>query len=288
MLTGWGRARRSPSVTWRAASPDDAAAALAQTPRAHGLIAHAGGRSYGDCALNGQGAALLTGRLDRILAFDPDTGILQAEPGVTFAQLMDALLPQGFLVPVTPGTSFATLGGAVANDVHGKNHEAAGSFCRHVAELDLLAPDGALHTIGPERDAELFWATAGGLGLTGVITRVALRMRRVPSNALAVRRQRLPDLDAFLGAIDAARGATYAVGWIDGVARGRGLGRGILETAEPAQDALPERASRRLRVPFDLPNLALNPLSIRLFNAAYFRSAPARGRSSPAGARNLF
>ncbi len=287
-LTGWGRARRSPSLVWRPADVADASSALAQRPAAHGLIAHAGGRSYGDCALNGQGSALLTGGLDRILGFDAETGILQAEPGVTFAQLIDRLLPQGFMVPVTPGTSFATLGGAVANDVHGKNHEASGSFARHVVELDLLTPDGTLRRLGPDQDAELFHATAGGLGLTGVITRIALRMRRVDSNAMAVHRRRLPDLDAFLDAMDAAHGATYAVGWIDGIARGRRLGRGILETAEPASEGLAAAEPRRLRVPFDFPVLALNPASIRLFNAAYFRSAPAGGRTRLVPAKTFF
>ncbi len=278
-LTGWGRVRRSSSVTLRAGAVDDARTALAQERRAHGLIAHAAGRSYGDCALNAQGSALLTGRLDRILHFDQGTGIVQAEPGVSFRQLMAWSLPRGFLAPVTPGTSFATLGGAVANDVHGKNHESAGSFAGHVTELDLLTPDGTLHTIGPGRDDELFRATAGGLGLTGILTRIALRLRPAAGNAVQVRVQRLPDLHAFLAAMDAARGATYAVGWIDGTARGAALGRGILETAEPAAEHLSPPSPRELRVPFDFPGWALNPASIGLFNRLYFRTAPPAGRT---------
>ena len=288
MLSGWGRVHRSPSVTLRAAAVSEALTAFAEPARAHGLIAHAAGRSYGDCALNGQGTALLTGALNRILGFDPTTGVVQAEPGVTFRALLAATLPHGFTVPVTPGTSFATLGGAVANDVHGKNHEAAGSFAQHVAELDLLTPDGTLRTIGPSQDAELFRATCGGLGLTGIITRIAVVLAPAAGNAMAVRVQRLPDLDAFLAAMDAARAATYAVGWIDGTARGAALGRGILETAEPAAHTLPPRSRRDLRVPFDFPGWALNPASIGLFNRLYFRSAPASARTRLVRAEKFF
>ena len=288
MLTGWGRVHRSPSVTLRAGAVADTLGAFAEPPRAHGLIAHAAGRSYGDCALNAQGSALLTGGLNRILNFDPASGILQAEPGVTFRQLMAFSRPLGFQAPVTPGTSFATLGGAVANDVHGKNHEAAGSFAQHVTELDLLTPDGTLNTIGPARSAELFRATAGGLGLTGIITRIALRLSPAAGNAMTVRVQRLPDLGAFLAALDGACTATYAVGWIDGTARDASLGRGILETAEPAADTLPARSERDLRVPFDFPGWALNPVSIGLFNQLYFRGAPAAGRTRLVRAEKVF
>ena len=288
ILSGWGRALRSASVTLRPDGMDDAKAVFAATPRAHGLIAYGAGRSYGDCALNAEGSALLTAGLTGILGFDPDTGILDAEPGVTFRQLLDVFLPRGFLAPVTPGTSFATLGGAVANDVHGKNHEVSGSFCRHLTGLDLLTPDGVLQSIGPDRDAELFHATCGGIGLTGIITRVSIRLRRVDGNLVSLREQALPDLDSFLAAMDAHRDATYAVGWIDGTARGGALGRGILETAEPAAGRLPDAAPGRLRVPFDLPGLALNPLSIRMFNAVYYRRAPAAGRERLARLEKFF
>ena len=288
MLTGWGRVHRSPSVRLRPDGVAEALTVFADPPRAHGLIAHAAGRSYGDCALNAQGSALLTGGLDRILEFDPATGIVQAEPGVTFRQLLAFSQPLGFQAPVTPGTSFATLGGAVANDVHGKNHEAAGSFAQHLTGLDLLTPDGTLHTVAPDRDGELFRATSGGLGLTGIITRVALRMTPAAGNAVRVRTQRLPDLDGFLAAMDGARGAIYAVGWIDGTARGRSLGRGILETAEPATETLPVRPRRDLRVPFDFPGWALNPASIGLFNRLYFRNAPKAGRTRLLPAQKFF
>jgi decaprenylphospho-beta-D-ribofuranose 2-oxidase len=286
MLEGWGRVRRSASVTL---TPDDvlAVGGCFANPRAHGLIVHGAGRAYGDCALNDQGSALMTAGLTGILAFDPDTGIVQVEPGVTFRQLMAEFLPRGFLVPVTPGTGFATIGGAVANDVHGKNHETAGSFAQHVTELDLLTPAGGVRTIGPDREPTLFRATCGGLGLTGVITRVAFRMARVAGPAVRVREQRVGNLEAFLAALDAAAGATYAVGWIDGTARGAALGRGILETAEPVAGH-PPAPGGGLRVPVDFPAWVLSPLSIRAFNELYFRRVPAGGRTRIAHVGKFF
>ncbi len=246
----------------------------------HGLIVHAGGRSYGDCALNEGGAALLSAGFDRILQFDAETGSVQAEPGVTFRQLLATFLPRGWLPPVMPGTGFATIGGAVANDVHGKNHERAGSFAQHVSEIDLIMPDGEARTVTQASDPALFCATCGGLGLTGIITRVAFRLQPVAGAAVRVRARRLPDLEHFLAALDEAAGATYAVGWIDGTARGRFLGRGILETAEPAPGEAARAPGRGLRVPFEFPGWVLNPLSIRAFNEMYYRRAPARGRDS--------
>ncbi len=279
ILAGWGRVARAASVTWRPQKVADLSDVFAERrPRAHGMIAHAAGRAYGDCALNGQGVALLTAGLAGVIAFDPATGCIEVEPGVTFRQLMASLLPQGWLVPVSPGTGYATIGGAVANDVHGKNHEADGSFARHVTALDLLTPDGRRRTIGPQAEPALFAATCGGLGLTGVIIRVAFRMKRVPGPGVAVHARRLPDLDAFLAAMDAACDATYAVGWIDGCARGAGLGRGILETAEASGGACGGAPRSGLRVPADLPAFALGPTSISAFNAVYYRRAPVAGR----------
>jgi decaprenylphospho-beta-D-ribofuranose 2-oxidase len=275
-LQGWGRTRTSASVTLR---PDDTADLRTvfedPRPRAHGLIVHAAGRSYGDCALNAEGSVVLSSGLDAILGFDPATGLVTVEPGVTFMELLATFLPRGFLVPVSPGTGFATIGGAVANDVHGKNHEQAGSFCSHVDEIDLLTADGRLRRIGPAAEPALFYATCGGLGLTGIITRVAFRLKPVPGHGVRVQRRRVADLDAFLDAMEQAASATYSVGWIDGTARGASLGRGILETAEPTSETAPPPPARSLRVPFDFPGFALNTLSIRLFNELYFRKAPA-------------
>lgn len=279
-LAGWGR---TAPATLDAARPErvaEARRALAAVGN-EGLIAHGGGRSYGDAALNEGGRALLTRRLDRILAFDPATGDLVAEPGVTFADLMSVFLPRGFLVPVTPGTAFATLGGAVANDVHGKNHDRTGGFGDHVQWLDLLLPSGEVARIAPDQQPELFAATIGGIGLTGIVLAIALRLQRVPSPQVTVSERRVADLDGFLDSFARHRAsATYSVGWIDALARGKRLGRGIVELAEPAAEsaAAPPRPSRTRRVPRDLPGFVLNPASIALFNEAYYRRVPSAGR----------
>jgi len=279
-LTGWGRGPASACEAVRPERFTDAVAAFGEPVGPHGLCLRGAARSYGDCATNGAGDALMTTRLDRILAFDAATGIVQVEPGVDFHRLLQVFLPRGFLVPVTPGTAFATIGGAVAHDVHGKNHEHDGSFCQHVTELDLVLPDGSVRTVTPE-DTRLFRATAGGMGMTGLIMRVAFRMMHVPGGGVTVREQRANDLEAFLTAMADGADATYSVGWIDGAAHGTRLGRGILETAEPADSEISRHRSLSARVPFDFPGMALNPVSVAVFNEAYFRRVPQAGRIRP-------
>jgi decaprenylphospho-beta-D-ribofuranose 2-oxidase len=245
-----------------------------------GVIVHAGGRSYGDEALNTGGQAILTQRLDRLLDFDPASGLLVAEAGVTFDDLRQYLLPRGFLAPVTPGTAFATLGGAVANDVHGKNQDHAGNFGRHVAWLDLMLPSGEIRRLVP--DDRLFRATVGGMGLTGVIVAIAVKMTKVPSRFVQKSERRVRDLDSFLEALEEVRRtATYSVGWIDALARGAGLGRGIVESADaaPAEASDRHREAKARNIPLGLLGLGLNPLSIGLFNALYWRRVPQRGRT---------
>jgi decaprenylphospho-beta-D-ribofuranose 2-oxidase len=230
-------------------------------------------------ALNAGGRAVLTERLDRLLGFDADSGVLVAEPGVTFGDLLDVFLPRGFIVPVTPGTAFVTLGGAVANDVHGKNHDREGSFGRHVLWLKLLVPDGTVVRCSASERPRLFTATVGGMGLTGIILEVGLQMKRVTGNAVDVRETRMSDLGAFLENLaEAATRSTYSVGWIDGTAGGRNLGRGILQTAEPACEDVATPRNRALRVPFDMPGWMLNRRSVGLFNTLYYRRVPAGGR----------
>jgi decaprenylphospho-beta-D-ribofuranose 2-oxidase len=254
-----------------------------------GLIAHGAGRAYGDSALNAEGRVMITRRLDRLLGFDAATGLLEAEPGVTFADLMAALLPRGWLAPATPGTAYATLGGAVANDVHGKNHDRVGSFGDHLAWIDLMLPSGEVARVTEAADSALFRATVGGLGLTGVAVGLGLKMMRVPSAAVRVRERRCRDLDAFLATLAEARSrAAYSVGWIDGLAAGRALGRGILEEAdpEPAAALSPSR-SRAIAVPLDLPGFLLNGTTVALFNEAYYRRVPEGGRERIEGYRRF-
>lgn len=277
-FTGWGRVARAVMSAARPESVSDVAMALGSAGR-RGIIVHGGGRSYGDAALNTGGQAILTRRLDRLIAFDPKSGLLTAETGVTFEDLRRIFLPREFLSPVTPGTAFATLGGAVANDVHGKNQDHVGNFGRHVAWLDLMLPSGEIRRLAPAD--RLFQATVGGLGLTGVVLAVALRMARVPSRFVTLREQRVRDLDEFLDVLEGVREhSIYTVGWIDALSKGRRLGRGIVESADPAPAGLDDHFEepRRHRLPFDLPRIALSPLSIGLFNEHYWRHVPSEGR----------
>jgi decaprenylphospho-beta-D-ribofuranose 2-oxidase len=278
-LAGWGRSSTAAATACRPERVSEIREALRQTG-AEGIISHGGGRSYGDAALNSGGRAILTGRLDRLLAFDRESGLLVAEPGVTFETLMQVFMPRGFMAPVAPGTAFATLGGAVANDVHGKNHDRAGSFGNHVAWVDLMLPSGAIIRASSEEEPELFDATVGGIGLTGVIVSLGLRLVAVPSAAVVVREERMPDLDAFMAALLQARdSASYSVGWIDALARGASLGRGLLQTAEPALDGATAEPRKRTRsVPVEFPNFALNSLGIQAFNRWHYSRVPPDGR----------
>jgi decaprenylphospho-beta-D-ribofuranose 2-oxidase len=277
-LSGWGRVHKARCLAARPERQPELAATLEGEGS---LLAFGAGRSYGDVALNGGGRAVITTRLDRLLSFDRDSGILVAEPGVTIGALFETFLPLGFAPPVAPGTGFATLGGAVANDVHGKNHHLRGSFGDHLEWLDLRLPSGESRRVVRDDASPLWRATLGGLGLTGLIERVALRLERVPSNALVVRKRRIENLDAFLAAFEAEAQSDYAVGWIDALARGRELGRGILETAAPARRGLDSVVRRGVRVPFDFPSFALGRASVRAFNAMYRRQVPEGGVERP-------
>jgi decaprenylphospho-beta-D-ribofuranose 2-oxidase len=291
-LTGWGRTSRAEVAACR---PERAPAAIRTlgTRYEHGILAYGKGRSYGDAPLNGGGNVLLTERLNRMVSFDPADGTLVCEAGVTFDDLLTAFSGRGFLPPTSPGTAFATVGGAVANDIHGKNHDRAGSFGDHVLWLDLILPSGELVRVSPTERPELFAATIGGIGLTGVILNVCFRLRPVASSSMVVRERRMPDLDAFMaGLAEARETAGYSVGWIDGMARGGELGRGILETAETADAdaaAAVSAAGKKARaVPVDLPGFVLNPLSINLFNQAYYRRVPTEGRTRTLPVRQFF
>ena len=279
VFAGWGRVAAGRDARGPARAGGRAAGDLAAAG-AEGIIVHAGGRSYGDAALNAGGRAILTRRLDRLLEFDPASGLLAAEAGVTFDDLRRLFLPRGFLAPVTPGTAFATLGGAVANDVHGKNQDQAGNFGGHVAWLDLMLPSGEVRRLTAADP--LFRATVGGLGLTGVILALAFRMMAVPSRFVALRERRVADLDEFLAVLEIERRqADYSVGWIDALARGR------RSAAASSRRRSGRRLSRRITsrgqapaLPLDLPGFALNPLSIAAFNALYWRRVPRRARAA--------
>jgi decaprenylphospho-beta-D-ribofuranose 2-oxidase len=277
-VTGWGRVPRTKSLAFRPERLAAAAAVVRARPQG-GLVAHGGGRSYGDAALNDKGHLLLTRRLDRILAFDPAQAELVCEPGLTVTELQSFLGPRGFTLPAVPGTGFATIGGAVANDIHGKNHDRHGSIGDHVRWFELLTADGTFRRVSPEDDPALFAATIGGVGLTGILVTVCLGLLAAPSNAMKVTEMRADNLDHFLNLLAQYRDrATYSVGWIDVLAQGAKFGRGILEIAEPAPQPVPEKRGRGLRVPVEMPGFLLNRWSIAAMNSWYYNRIPPLGR----------
>jgi decaprenylphospho-beta-D-ribofuranose 2-oxidase len=277
-LTGWGRNRHSECEVAEPTTLEDALLALRVDADAS-LLARGAGRSYGDAALNAGGRIIRTTRMTAVEEFDPQSGRIVVEPGVTFGQLVREFAPRGWIPPVTPGTQFATIGGAIANDVHGKNHDADGSFCDHLLWFDLATAGGSLQRVDTATASDLFAATIGGIGLTGAITRACFQMKRIPGPMLLVRERRIRDLDEYLDALAEARTRhRYSVGWIDGIATGRQLGRGILEVADPIDDQILVVARRSIRMPFDLPSGIINSLTVALFNRLYYRRVPASGR----------
>ncbi len=237
------------------------------------------GRSYGDASLPAPGASEVVGTIlaDRILAFDPGSGLLRAEAGLSLREIVRLFLPRGFFVPVTPGTMFVTLGGMVASDVHGKNHHKDGCFGAHVTRLRLRTADDRIVICSREEHPDLFRATLGGMGLTGHILEVEFRMARVPSPWILCDSERIDDIDAFVAGLKEA-GKTWpmTMGWIDCLSGGRHTGRGILLRGRWAEKheapSRPPRPIPRLAVPFLFPEWVLNPLTIRVFNELYYRA----------------
>jgi len=277
-LSGWGRAVAAEVRAWRP-ERQSAVRDILGTGRQDGVIAFAGGRSYGDAPLNDGGDVILTRRLDRIVAADWTTGEVACEPGVAIGDLMRVALKRGYAVPVSPGTGFATVGGAIANDVHGKNHDRHGSFGDHLEWIDLMLPTGELRRVTPDGQPDLFAATVGGIGLTGIILGAGLKLRAVKSNAVLMKETPARDLESFLAMQEEARARhTYVVGWIDATARGRALGRGILEAADESDDPIDAEPGPRRRMPVEMPGFAMNRLSVGIFNALYYHRIPRRGR----------
>ncbi len=272
--SGWGRVLTASGDRYRPEKLAALGAGMDATPGpAIGAL-----RSYGDAALNDARPAYDMSRLDRLIAFDPDTGVLEAEGGVSLSDITSVFGPRGWLPAVLPGTGFVTLGGAIAGDVHGKNHHDAGSFASHVLSISLMGANGTVEQVTPEGTPDLFRATAGGMGQTGIIVAARIQLSPCPSTFMDVRERRMAGLAAFLEAFETSE-ATFSVGWIDATAKGGELGRGIMEEAEfttrPAPFAKPA-GSRP--VPFNAPSFALAPPIVRLFNAAYLRRVPVGGR----------
>ena len=279
VLAGWGRTSRSTVPVLDPTSRAELINAFNATSH-DTLLAHGASRSYGDQALCDHGAVIRTLGLSEIGEIDESGPTITVEAGAPLIALYRHLVPRGFSLPVSPGTGFATIGGAIANDVHGKNHDRVGSFGDHVDSIDLLLADGSVRCISRSSDPELFAATVGGGGLTGIILAATVRLVRIPGDSVRMREQRVGDLDAFYRALeDVHLSQEFSVGWIDALARGSRMGRGIVESADYADERLAVAPRKSLSVPFDFPSISLNRLSVTAFNALYYRRVPRRGRT---------
>ncbi|AOW88740.1 MULTISPECIES: FAD-binding oxidoreductase [Streptomyces] len=289
-VTGWGRTAPTGALLVRPRTYEEAAVAVRDCG-ARGGIARGLGRAYGDAAQNAGGAVLDMTALDRVHAIDADGGTVLCDAGVSLHRLMEVLLPLGWFVPVTPGTRYVTVGGAVGADIHGKNHHVSGSFARHVLSLELLTADGTVRTVVP--GTPLFDATAGGMGLTGVILTATLRLQPVETSLMSVDTERATDLDDLMARLTATdHRYRYSVAWIDLLARGRATGRAVLTRGDHAPlDALPARSrarraplafrtSRLPAAPDLVPDGLLGRTTVGLFNEVWYRKAPrfSRGR----------
>lgn len=280
-LTNWGNYPRIETVLHTPRSVEAAEKEIGSTPQ---LIARGMGRCYGDSSCHSS-LVLSTLRLDKMLSFDAATGLLVSEAGVLLTDIVEAFVPRGWFLPVTPGTKLVTLGGAVASDVHGKNHHVAGTIGQHVAWLDVLSADKGLVRCSSDENADLFSATCGGHGLTGVIVRVALRLMPIPSAWIAQTTIKTACLKESMDAFEQHAHFPYSVAWIDCLKQGKSMGRSVLMCGDFATpDKLTEAQGARrfdygrvqqLSVPFDFPSVALNTLSVRAFNALYYSKASA-------------
>jgi decaprenylphospho-beta-D-ribofuranose 2-oxidase len=284
-LTGWGRVAPSSAELAEPASTGDAATLLRAAAPSRGMIARGLGRSYNNAAQCAGGVVISTARLNRIIELNTATGLATCGAGVSLEQLMVAGLPAGWFVPVSPGTRQVTIGGAIAADVHGKNHHVAGSFARHIPSFDVLLPGGELRTVTSQADPALFWATAGGMGLTGLIVQATVQLKRVATSRIRVDTVRTADIDetmAVLAEHDRAFG--YTVAWSDSLARGAGLGRSVITSGDfadladlpPADrtDPFAFRPGARLGVPDGFPPGLINRYTVAVANEAWYRKAP--------------
>ncbi|MEM9984169.1 MAG: FAD-binding oxidoreductase [Bacteroidota bacterium] len=238
------------------------------------------GRCYGDSALGEQ--IISTQEMKRFLAFDSRTGVLHCESGVTYEDILEHFVPQGWFPPVTPGTKFVSMGGALASDVHGKNHHVDGSFLDHILEFDLLTPKGEFVTCSPTHNRSLYLATAGGMGLTGLVTSLKIQLKPIETSAIKFQNIKAKNLDEILELIEQFESATYSVAWIDVLSRGKNLGRSILMKGEHATladvkgskwEPQPLQVPQKFKfsVPFDFPSFALNNFTIKAFNELFYR-----------------
>jgi len=242
-----------------------------------GMLPHGLGRSYGDVCLNDGGRVIPTRALNRFISFDQSMGVLRCETGVSLLEILRFCVPRGWFLPVTPGTRYVTIGGAVANDVHGKNHHRAGTFGRHVRQFELLRSDGRRIVCSPSENESLFAATIAGMGLTGLITWAEIQMIPIKNRYIDTRSIKFGSLDDFFAlSAESEKEFDYTVSWIDCLARGKSLGRGLFMCGNHSEDTSRGLAEKKgdagggIPVPFEFPGFFLNSLTVKLFNLLYY------------------
>jgi decaprenylphospho-beta-D-ribofuranose 2-oxidase len=285
VLSGWGRTPASASHVLRPTTRDELSSSGKQAG-ARGVVARGLGRAYGDSAMNAGGTVVVSTEVTGLLDLDEVTGLARVLAGTSLDDLMRAVVPRGWFPPVTPGTRYVTIGGAIASDIHGKDHHANGSFGQHVRSMVLAQPDGTCLTLTPESHPDEFWATCGGMGLTGTIVEATVALLPIETSLVSVDTDRVPDLDTLLALlVEGGRTHRYSVAWVDLLSKGAHLGRSILTQGDFAPlDALPDGHRRRVDpLHYDpmqplpapaLPSGLLNRLTIRAANEVWFRKAP--------------
>lgn len=230
------------------------------------------GRSYGDSSVGD--VAIASDFLDSFLSFDPENGLLRCQSGVSLDEILKVFVPKGWFLPVTPGTRFVTVGGAIACDVHGKNHHVEGTFCDHVLSMKILLGDGSVVDISPEVNSDLFHATCGGMGLTGFILEAEVRLKKISSSLIDETTYKCSNLDEVIARFAETKDSTYSVAWIDCLATGKNLGRSLLMVGEHAiEGELSAHKPGAIPVPFELPAFFMNKFTMKMFNFLYFNKA---------------
>jgi L-gulonolactone oxidase len=267
-IESWGRVFRVPHMVTTPNFLSDACSAL--TGCEQSTLALGAARSYGDVCLNRDGELVRTTALDRLIEANWLTGVIRAEAGLTLEALLRVAVSKGWFLPVTPGTKFVTLGGAIANDVHGKNHESAGTIGCYVRRIGLARSSGDVIELSENGNTELFQATIGGLGLTGLILWVELVLKQISSTDIDVETLEITDLDHFFRLAEDSGDWEHTVAWVDCLAKGRNLGRGLfIRGRHHPRGELRAHGNPRLMVPLDAPSWLLNSATVRLFNFGY-------------------
>lgn len=246
--------------------------------RTNRFIPRGNGRCYGDASLAENTISTL--HYNRILSFDTVNGVFECQSGLTLDKILDVTVPKGWFLPVTPGTKFITVGGAIGSDVHGKNHHIDGSFSNHVIEMDVMVADGSVITCSPSVNQDLFEATCGGMGLTGMITRVKFGLKKIETSYVRQKQVKAANLEELIFLFEKYKDYTYSMAWIDCLTKGKNFGRGILIVGEHAREEELSSAQKKKKLavhgkmkitfPFNLPSWVLNTLTVKAFNFLYY------------------